>query len=129
MQTPPNYQESKRKKKLLIRALIVIAVFIFIIIPAALITGLWITERQKRAEQPPQVKVPNVVGQDYRSGQAVLEAKGLKMRINAPRWDKNQPVGIIIDQNPPAGESVEVGHSVGVSVGGKPGQQFSLPQR
>jgi beta-lactam-binding protein with PASTA domain len=59
----------------------------------------------------------------------MLEAQGLKLQINATRWDKNQPVGIIIDQNPPAGESVEVGHSVGVSVGGKPGQQFSLPQR
>ena len=121
--------KAKRRKKLLIYALVGVLVFVFIVLPAALLTGLWITERQKRAEEPPRVRVPNVVGRDYRSGQAVLEAQGLKMQINATRWDKNQPVGIIIDQNPLAGESVEVGHSVGVSVGGKPGQQFSLPQR
>lgn len=125
----PSVARSLKKKKLLIYTLVGGLVFVFIIIPTALLTGLWITERQKRAERPPQVKVPNVVGRDYRSGQAVLEAQGLKMQINATRWDKNQPVGIIIDQNPLAGESVEVGHSVGVSVGGKPGQQFSLPQR
>lgn len=118
-----------KRRKRVIHALIALAIVVFIIIPAALLTGLWITERQKRAERPPQVKVPNVVGRDYRSGQAVLEAQGLKMQINATRWDKNQPVGIIIDQNPLAGESVEVGHSIGVSVGGKPGQQFSIPQR
>lgn len=121
--------KAKRRKKLLIYALIGVLVFVFIVLPAALLTGLWITERQKRAEEPPRVRVPNVVGRDYRSGQSVLEAQGLKMQINATRWDKNQPVGIIIDQNPLAGESVEVGHSVGVSVGGKPGQQFGSPQK
>jgi eukaryotic-like serine/threonine-protein kinase len=121
--------KAKRRKRLLIYALVGVLVFVFVILPAAALTGLWITERQKRAQRPPRVEVPNVVGQDYRSGQAVLEAKGLKMQINATRWDKNQPVGIIIDQNPLAGESVEVGRSVGVSVGGKPGQQFDPPRR
>lgn len=121
--------KAKRRKKLLIYVLVGVLVVVFIVIPAALLTGLWITERQKRVERPPQVKVPNVVGQEYRSGQAVLEAKGLKMQILPPRWDRDRPAGIIIDQNPPAGESVEVGHIVSVSVGGKPGQQFGSPQR
>lgn len=129
MQETPTSEDLKRRRRRLIRVIIAAAVFVFIILPAAFLTGLWITERQKRAEEPPRVRVPNVVGRDYRSGQAVLEAQGLKMHINAPRWDQNQPVGIIIDQNPLAGESVEVGHSVGVSVGGKPGQQFNLPRR
>lgn len=131
MQATPADGDAKRKrrKRLLIYALVGVLVFVFIILPAALLTGLWITERQKRAERPPQVKVPNVVGRDYRAGQAVLEAQGLKMQINATRWDRNQPVGIIIDQTPLAGESVDMGHSVGVSVGGKPGQQFDLPRR
>lgn len=120
---------SSKKKKRLIYALFGVLVFVFIVIPAALLTGLWITERQKRAERPPQVEVPNVVGQDYRSGQAVLEAKGLKMQILPPRWDRDRPAGVIIDQNPLAGESVEMGHIVSVSVGGKPGQQFGTPQR
>src|SRR5215217_3296498 len=113
----------------LIRILVVVAAVVFIIIPAVALTGLWITERQKRAGQPPRVTVPNIVGQDYRRGESILEEKGLKMRVLATRWDQNQPVGVIIDQTPAAGESVEVGHSVGVSVGGKPGQQFGQPER
>lgn len=125
----PYAERSSKKKKRLIYALVGVLVFVFVIIPAAFLTGLWITERQKRAEQPPRVKVPNVVGRDYRSGQAVLEAQGLKMQINVTRWDQNQPVGVIIFQNPAAGESVEVGQTIGVSVGGKPGQQFNLLHR
>ena len=125
----PSEQDMKKRRKRLIRVLIVVAVIVFIIIPAAALTGLWITERQKRAGRPPQVTVPNVVGQEYRKGESILEEKGLKMRVLATRWDQNQPVGVIIDQSPLAGESVEVGRSVGVSVGGKPGQQFGQPVR
>lgn len=121
--------KSKRKKRLLIYALVGVLVFVFIILPAAGLTGLWITERQKRGERTPKVIVPDVVGQDYQKGESTLEKKGLKMRVLATRWDQNQPVGVIIDQSPAAGESVEVGHSVGVSVGGKPGQQFGQPER
>lgn len=123
------YAKSKRKKRLLIYALVGVLVFVFIILPAAGLTGLWITERQKRGERPPQVTVPNVVGQDYRKGESILEEKGLKMRVLATRWDQNQQVGVIIDQSPAAGESVQAGHSVGVAVGGKPGQQFNSPER
>lgn len=121
--------DSKKKRKRLIRILVVVAVIVLIIIPAVALTGLWITERQKRAGRPPQVTVPSVVGQDYRKGESVLEEKGLKMRVLATRWDRNQQVGVIIDQSPAAGESVEAGHSVGVTVGGKPGQQFGRPER
>lgn len=121
--------KSKRKKRLLIYVFVGVLIFVFIILPAAGLTGLWFTERQKRDERPPQVVVPDVVGQDYRKGESVLEEKGLKMRVLATRWDQSQQVGVIIDQSPAAGESVEVGHSIGVTVGGKPGQQFGQPQR
>jgi hypothetical protein len=60
MVQPNPEHESKRKKKLLIYLAIGILIFIFIIIPSATLTGLWISVRQKRAERPPQVKVPNV---------------------------------------------------------------------
>ena len=65
--------ESKRKKKLLIGLLIGILCFIYIVLPAAALTGLWISVRQERARRTPQVKVPNVVGQDYRKGEAILK--------------------------------------------------------
>jgi beta-lactam-binding protein with PASTA domain len=125
---PPGRRLSKKKKRL-IYMLIGAAVIVFIILPAAALTGLWISVWQERAGRPTQVIVPNIVGQEYKMGESLLEEKGLKMRVLATRWDQNQPVGVIIDQSPLAGESVEVGRSVGVAVGGKPGQQFGQPVR
>lgn len=121
--------ESKRKKKLLIYLMIGVLVFIFIIIPSAALTGLWISGRQKRAEQPPQVKVPNVVGQDYRKGEAMLKEKGLGMHVLAKRSDQNQPLDIILDQVPRGGESVDLGYTVAVTVGGVSAEKDQLPPR
>ena len=116
--------ESKRKKKLLIGLLIGILCFIFIVIPVAALTGLWITVRQERARRIPQVKVPNVVGQDYRRGEVLLKEKGLGMRVLAKRSDQHQPADIILDQNPFGGENVDVGYTVGVTIGGRPGEEL-----
>jgi len=121
--------KSKRKKKLLIYLAIGILIFIFIIIPSVTLTGLWISVRQKRAERPPQVKVPNVVGQDYRKGEAMLKEKGLGMQVLAKRSDQNQPVDIILDQVPRGGESVDLGYTVGVMVGGVSAEKEQLPPR
>ena len=111
--------ESKWPKKLLIGLLIGFLCFVFIVTAAPLL-GLWISVRQERARRPPQVKVPNVVGQDYRTAEAVLKEKGLGMRVLARRWDENQPVDIVLDQNPFGGESVDVGYPVGVTIGALP---------
>src|SRR5215217_7610727 len=111
--------KSKRKKRLLIYALVGVLIFVFIILPAACLTGLLVSVRQEKAARPLKVTVPNIVGQDYRLGESILEEKGLKMRVLATRWDQNQPIGVIIDQSPAASENVEVRHSVGVTVGGK----------
>ena len=129
MQTCVDYQEARRKKKLLIRVLIGIAIFVFIILPAVFLTGLWSSVRQERASRPLPVVVPNVIGQNHLRGETILKEKGLRMRVLATRWDQNQPVDVIIDQSPLGGERVEVGHSVGVTVGGKPERQITLPER
>ena len=114
--------ERKRRRKKIIYLLVGVAVFIWIILPAAALTGLWVTERVKRAQEPPRVTVPNVVGQDWRRGEALLREKGLRMLVLAARDDQNQPHGVIIDQSPTPGESVVVNYTVGVSVGGRPGE-------
>ena len=119
----PTIQQSKRKKRLIIYLLIGFLIFIFIILPAVALTGLWISVRQERAQRPPQVIVPNVIGQDYSQGKSLLGEKGLKMRVLATRSDQNQSTGIILDQSPLAGESVEVNHVVGVTIGGSPGPE------
>ncbi|MEK6282515.1 MAG: PASTA domain-containing protein [Acidobacteriota bacterium] len=120
--------ESKRKKKLLIYLVIGILVFVFIIIPSVTLSGLWVSVRQKRAERPAQIKVPNVVGQDYRKGEAMLKEKGLGMQVLATRSDQSQPVDIILDQVPRGGESVDLGYTVGVMIGGVSAEK-GLPQR
>src|SRR5215211_5567055 len=126
---PLTQRISKKRKKLLIYLLAGILIFIFIILPAAALTGLWVSVRQERAQRPPQVTVPNVIGQDYSQGKSLLGEKGLKMRVLATRSDQNQPIGIILDQSPLGGESVEVNHVVGVTIGGSPMPERMPPKR
>jgi beta-lactam-binding protein with PASTA domain len=130
VQTPADYQESKRKKKrLLIYALISIAVFVFIILPAGFLTGLWVSIRQERASRPPTVVVPNVVGQEYRKGELLLIERGLRMRVQAVRSDQNYPAGFILDQSPRAGESALANQEVTVVIGGESGHPITSPER
>jgi beta-lactam-binding protein with PASTA domain len=126
---PNTNHRSKWSKKLLISLLIGTFLFIFFIVPAGFLTGLWLSERQKRAERPPQVKVPNVIGQDYRKAEAMLKEKGLRMRVLAKRSDQNQPVDIILDQVPFGGENVDTGYAVGVTIGGLPPEGTLPPRR
>lgn len=129
MQTPENQKPKLKSKRLLIYALIGVAVFVFIILPVGFLTGLWISVRQERASRPPTVVVPNVVGQEYRKGELLLKERGLRMRVLAVRSDQNQPEGVILDQNPLAGDNVVANHTVGVTIGGKPGQPIPSPER
>src|SRR6267142_390623 len=117
MVQPNANRESKRKKKLLISLVIGLLIFIFIVFPAGALIGIWISVNQKLAQRPPQVEVPNVVGQDYRKGEAILREKGLRMQVLAERSDQNQPVDIILFQIPGAGESIDLGYPVGVTIG------------
>jgi len=120
MVQPNANRESKRKKKLLISLVIGLLIFIFIVFPAGALIGIWISVNQKLAQRPPQVEVPNVVGQDYRKGEAILREKGLRMQVLAERSDQNQPVDIILFQIPGAGESIDLGYPVGVTIGRLP---------
>lgn len=119
---------SKHKKRLLITLLISFAVFIFVVLPATALTGLWLSERQKRAERPPQVTVPNVVGQDYRKAEAMLKERGLGIRVLARRSDQNQPMDVVLYQVPYGGESVDVGYMIGVTLGDFRGDKSPSPK-
>ena len=79
--------ERKRRRKRIIYLLVGVAVFIWIILPAAALIGLWVTERQKRAQEPPRVEVPNVIGQDLQGIESLLKGRGLGVRVNAMRAD------------------------------------------
>jgi hypothetical protein len=111
-----DHHETKRKQKRLIRILVGIAALVFIIIPALALTGLWISVRHEKTARPSMAVVPHVVGQEYRKGESLLNEKGLKMQVNAVRWDQNQPVGIILDQNPLHGVSIDAKRAVSVII-------------
>lgn len=127
MLTPNTKYGSKRKKRLLITLLVSFAVFVFIVLPATFLTGLWLSERQERADRFPQVKVPNVVGQDYRTAEAMLKERGLGISVLARRSDQNQPMDVVLDQVPFGGESVDVGYTIGVTVGDVRGVKSPSP--
>lgn len=110
-------QKWNRNTKLLICLLVGFFVFTSIVVPGAFLTGVWLSERQKKAERPPQVKVPNVIGQDFRAAEVMLKEKGLGMRVLARRSDQNQPMDIVLDQTPFGGENVDVGHTIEVTLG------------
>ena len=112
-------RDTKKKRKRLIWALVGVAVFVFIILPICFSAGLLIVIYHETANRTPTAVVPNVVGLEYRKGELLLKEKGLKMKVIATRSDQNQPVGIILDQVPSPGESLDVRLAVAVIIGGK----------
>ena len=73
-----------------------------------------------------QIEVPGIV--DLTPGQArrALSKKGLRMRLQNPRWDTRIVKGNIIVQNPPARSKVKVGRTVYV-VPSKGTRSFKVP--
>lgn len=107
-------KQNPKKRRTLIYLLVGFLIFLFIVVPAGFLTGLWISVRQERASRPPEVITPNVIGQEYRKGEALLKSKGLNMQVRATRMDQNLQSGIIVDQSPRAGERIPTNYSVTV---------------
>ena len=114
-----NKQNPKRRRRL-IYLLVGCLIFIFVVVPAGFLTGLLISIHQEKASRPAQVITPNVIGQDYRQGEALLRSKGLNMQVRATRTDRNQPGGVIVDQTPRAGESIPANYTVSVVLSDTP---------
>ena|SRR5947209_2850206 len=115
----PTKQNPKRRRRL-IYLLVGCLVFLFVVVPAGFLTGLWISVRQEKAARPAQVITPNVIGQEYRQGEALLKSRGLNMQVRATRADRNQQGGVIVDQTPRAGESIPANYTVSVVLSDTP---------
>ena len=63
---------------------------------------------------PEQVQVPNVVGLNYDEAKDALEGEGLKVKKEERASDESKDT--VINTNPPAGQSVDVGATVTVIV-------------
>ncbi|HYE66341.1 MAG TPA: PASTA domain-containing protein, partial [Pyrinomonadaceae bacterium] len=64
----------------------------------------------------PGVKVPDVVGKDYITGESALNDAGLYIRRRATRASADAQPNIILDQSPRAGEIIKAGQTVAVVV-------------
>jgi beta-lactam-binding protein with PASTA domain len=105
-----------RNKPLLAATLTVIALVCFIVLPAIVLSGLALSVRRERLSRPPQTRVPPLVGLDYKTAETTLHNAKLNIRILAHRYDPPIEPGKILFQSPQAGESVDCGTVVGLTV-------------
>lgn len=69
------------------------------------------------------VKVPKITGMNYVEAKKILEDGGLEIKQGELKYDETIPIGQILDQNPPAEETVKYGRRVYVTVCG--GEQLA----
>jgi beta-lactam-binding protein with PASTA domain len=75
-----------------------------------------------------EVKVPDVLGKDRLSAEAMLEDMGLKIRVRGTRPSAEKP-DTILSQLPEAGQVVKVGIPVAVEISRAPKEGESVPTR
>lgn len=104
------------KKHLLAATLTVIAIVCFIVLPAIALSQLALSVKRERLSRPQKTRVPSVVGLNYGAADTTLLKSNLQIRILANRYDLPFAPGLIISQSPQAGELVDHGTFVGVTI-------------
>jgi beta-lactam-binding protein with PASTA domain len=69
------------------------------------------------AQAPPDVEVPDQVGQDVDTARAALDDAGFEVRVREQDTSNEEEDGVVIDQNPPGGEERPAGTRVTLVVG------------
>jgi beta-lactam-binding protein with PASTA domain len=105
-----------RNKPLLAATLTIIALLFFIVLPAIALSGLYLSVRRERLSRPPQTRVPPLVGLDYKTAETTLHNAKLNIRVLAHRYDPPVEPGKILFQTPRAGELVDWGTIVGITI-------------
>jgi len=80
-----------RNKPLLAATLLGFALVCFIVLPAIALSGLALSVRRERLSRPPQTRVPQLVGLDYKTAETTLHNSKLNIRVLAYRYDP--PIG------------------------------------
>ena len=104
------------KKKLLVKVLVTTAFIVFIILPAITLLALRLDVVHERQSRPAQTRVPTLKGLSYENAETKLHASHLNIQLLATRYNLSVQPGLIIDQTPQAGEEVDYGHPVGVTI-------------
>ena len=116
-----------RNKPLLAATLTIIALLFFIVLPAIALSGLALSVRRERLSRPPQTRVPQLVGLDYKTAETTLHKLRLNIRVLAYRYDQPAEPGTIIFQTPQVGESVDCGTVVGIVISKEDSYKRRLP--
>jgi eukaryotic-like serine/threonine-protein kinase len=69
------------------------------------------------AKAPPQVEVPDVLGEDVDTAAKLVEGAGFKVRQRKQTVDSPEGEGVVLTQNPPSGEKRDKGSTVTLIVG------------
>ncbi len=105
--------EPNRKRYL--KILIIVLVIWLGVIPLSLVAINAIVAINRKPG-PARTTVPQLVGLDQKAADAKARSAKLNMQVMMTRTDQPGAPGIILFQTPGAGESVEVGTVVGVSM-------------
>ncbi len=103
------------KRKRFLKILIIVLVIWLGVIPLSLVAINAIVARNRKPG-PARTTVPQLVGLDQKTADAKARSAKLNMQVMMTRSDQPGAPGIILFQVPGAGESVEVGTVVGVSL-------------
>ena len=107
------------KKRLVIitlTAYIGLIIMCSVVLPAIALSILGLSVMRERASRPPQTTVPVVVGLNYETAQTKLRDANLNIRVLANRHDLPLEPGLIATQTPQAGERVDWGTVIGVTI-------------
>ena len=73
------------------------------------------------------VKIPKVEGMDYAKARSLIEAHGLNIMVSDSGYNKSMAANSILIQNPGAGTTVKLGHTVYVTVNSPSSPSFAIP--
>lgn len=107
------------QQRLLATTLTIIAILAtvcFIVLPAIALTQLALSVKRERMSRPQQTVVPSIIGLNHRTAETTLQKSNLRIRILANRYDPPFEPGLISFQTPRAGEMVDYGTVVGVTI-------------
>jgi beta-lactam-binding protein with PASTA domain len=103
------------KRKRYLKILIIVLVIWLGVVPLSLVAINAIVA-SNRKPGPERTMVPQLIGLDQKTADAKARSAKLNMQVMMTRSDQPGTPGTILFQTPGAGESVEVGTVVGVSV-------------
>jgi beta-lactam-binding protein with PASTA domain len=115
-----------KNRKRFVQILITVLAIWLVAIPVTLLAIGGIALRPARQAK---VVVPQIVGLPRKDADQKLRNSNLAMQVMLTRWDQPDPAGTVLFQVPGAGETVDPGMIISVSVAGPPPDPSFLEEK